>query len=95
VRIRLGDPPGSGQRGSVAGAAGGGHHRGGERVPHGVSPHYDLYATAAFATAVNHRVTLLHLFYVRLRHGAAGLAGFEDRLRPLNVAGTDDLDTLA
>ncbi|HEY5358229.1 MAG TPA: hypothetical protein VIJ82_11240 [Streptosporangiaceae bacterium] len=40
-------------------------------------------------------MTLLHLFYVRLRHGAAGLAGFEDRLRPLNVAGTDDLDTLA
>jgi hypothetical protein len=63
--------------------------------PTGVSPHYDLYATTAFAAAVNHRVVLLHLSYVRLRHGAAGLAGFEGRLRSLGVVGTDDLDTLA
>ena len=63
--------------------------------PTGVSPHYDLYATTAFAAAVNHRVALLHLSYVRLRHGAAGLAGFESRLRSLGVVGTDDLDTLA
>jgi hypothetical protein len=63
--------------------------------PTGIGPHYDLYATTAFAAAVNHRVALLHLSYVRLRHGAAGLAGFEGRLRPLGVVGTDDLDTLA
>jgi len=30
-----------------------------------------------------------------LRHGAAGLTGFEGRLRSLGVVGTDDLDTLA
>jgi hypothetical protein len=63
--------------------------------PTGVSPHYDLYATTAFAAAVNHRVALLHLSYVRLRHGAAGLPGFEGRLRSLGVVGTDDLDTFA
>jgi hypothetical protein len=33
--------------------------------PTGVSPHYDLYATTAFAAAVNHWVALLHLSYVR------------------------------
>ncbi len=63
--------------------------------PIGISPHYDLCATTAFGTAVNHRVALLHLSYVRLRNGAASLPGFESRLGSLDVAGTDDLDTLA
>jgi hypothetical protein len=63
--------------------------------PTGISPHYDLYATTAFAAAVNHRIALLHLSYVRLRNGAASLPGFESRLGSLDVAGTDDLDTLA
>ena len=44
--------------------------------PIGISPHYDLYATTAFAAASNHRVALLHLSYVRLRNGAAHTARF-------------------
>jgi hypothetical protein len=63
--------------------------------PTGITPHYDLYATTAFGAAVNHRAALLHLSYVRLRHGAASLPRFEARLRSPNVVGTDDLDTLA
>jgi hypothetical protein len=63
--------------------------------PIGISPHYDLYATTAFGTAVNHRVALLHLSYVRLRNGAASPPGSESRAGSLDVAGTDDLDTLA
>jgi FtsX-like permease family len=53
---------------------------------------YDLYATAALAAAVNHRAPLLSAYYVRLRHGAAGLAGFDSRLRSLGALGSDDLD---
>ncbi len=62
--------------------------------PIGVSPHYDLYATTALG-AVNRRAALLHLSYVRLRRGAAGLAGFKSRLGSPGIVGTDDLDTLA
>jgi hypothetical protein len=36
--------------------------------PSGASPHYDLYATTAFAAAVNHRVALLSTYYVRFVH---------------------------
>jgi FtsX-like permease family protein len=56
------------------------------------SSRYDLYATAAFAAAVNHRAPLLSVYYMRLRHGAAGLAGFDSRLRALDALGSDDLD---
>jgi ABC-type lipoprotein release transport system permease subunit len=63
--------------------------------PSGGSPHYDLYSTPAFAEAVNHHAALLSLSYVRLRHGAAGLARFDGRLRTLRVYGTDDLDAAA
>jgi hypothetical protein len=60
--------------------------------PSGAEPHYDLYSTAAFAATVNHRARLLSLYYVRLVHGAADLAGFDSRLRSLDVYGTSDLD---
>jgi len=60
--------------------------------PSGAEPHYDLYSTAAFAAAVNHRAALLSLYYVRFVHGAADLAGFDSRLRSLDVYGTFDLD---
>jgi ABC-type lipoprotein release transport system permease subunit len=63
--------------------------------PSGSTPHYDLYATTAFAAAVNHRAALLSTYYVRLMHGAAGLAGFDSQLRSLNVYGTYDLDAAA
>jgi hypothetical protein len=63
--------------------------------PSGAIPHYDLYATTAFAAAVNHRAALLSTYYVRLVHGAADLAGFDSQLRPLHVYGTYDLDAAA
>jgi len=63
--------------------------------PSGGSPHYDLYATTAFAAAVNHRAALLSTYYVRFVHGAADLAGFDSRLRSLDVYGTSDLDAAA
>jgi hypothetical protein len=56
------------------------------------SSRYDLYTTAAFAAAVNHHAPLLSVYYVRLRHGAADLAGFDSRLRALDALGNDDLD---
>ena len=63
--------------------------------PSGASLHYDLYATTAFAAAVNHRAALLSTYYVRFRHGAADLAGFDSRTRSLDVYGTSDLDAAA
>jgi hypothetical protein len=63
--------------------------------PSGASLHYDLYATTAFAAAVNHRAALLSTYYVRFVHGASDLAGFDSRLRSLGVYGTYDLDTAA
>ncbi len=63
--------------------------------PEGQSPHYDLYTTAAFAAAVNHRAALLRLYYVRLRHGVADLPAFDSRLGSLGVLGTEDLDSAA
>jgi putative ABC transport system permease protein len=63
--------------------------------PSGAAPHYDLYATTAFAAAVNHRAALLRTYYVRLAHGDADLAGFDSALRSLNVYGTYDLDEAA
>jgi hypothetical protein len=56
--------------------------------PSGAGLHYDLYATAAFAAAVNHRAALLSTYYVRFQHGAADLAGFDSRVRSLDVYGT-------
>jgi ABC-type lipoprotein release transport system permease subunit len=63
--------------------------------PSGSSPHYDLYATPAFAAAFNHRVAVLRTSYVRLAHGDADLAGFDGRIRPLGIYGTYDLDKAA
>ena len=63
--------------------------------PSGASPHYDLFATTAYAAAFNHRVALLWTYYVRLAHGDADLAGFDGSLRPLNTYGTYDLDEAA
>jgi FtsX-like permease family len=63
--------------------------------PSGAAPHYDLYATTAFAAAVNHRAALLRTYYVRLAHGSPDLAGFDSQLRALNIYGTYDLDEAA
>ncbi len=63
--------------------------------PSGAAPHYDLYATTAFATAVNQRAALLWTYYVRLADRDAGLSGLDSRLRALGVYGTYDLDEAA
>jgi FtsX-like permease family len=63
--------------------------------PSGASVHYDVYATSAFASVVNHRAALLSTYYVRFGHGAADLAGFDSRFRSLDVDGTYDLDAAA
>jgi ABC-type lipoprotein release transport system permease subunit len=60
--------------------------------PSGASVHYDLYATTAFAAAVDHRAALQQTYYARFSHGAADMAGFDSRTRALNVYGTYDLD---
>jgi hypothetical protein len=62
--------------------------------PSGASVHYDLYATTAFAAAVNHRAAL-STYYVRFTRGAADLADFDSRSRSANVYGTYDLDAAA
>jgi hypothetical protein len=63
--------------------------------PSGASPHYDLFATTAYAAAFNQRVALLWTYYVRLAHGGADLADFDGGLRPLGTYGTYDLDEAA
>src|SRR5690348_12223661 len=63
--------------------------------PSGASPHYDLYATTAYAAAFNQRVALLWTYYVRLAHRDADLADFDGGLRPLGTYGTYDLDEAA
>ena len=63
--------------------------------PSGASPHYDLFATTAYAAAFNQRVALLWTYYVRLAHGDADLADFDGGLRPLGTYGTYDLDEAA
>ena len=61
-------------------------------LPAGNGPRYDLFATKAFAAAVNHRALVVPFYYVRLRRGAADLPAFESRLRPLGSQGADALD---
>ena len=63
--------------------------------PSGAAPHYDVYATTAYATEFNQRVARMWTYYVRLARGDADLAGFDGALRPLNVYGTYDLDEAA
>ncbi len=60
--------------------------------PAGNGSRYDLFPTAAFARAVNHRTPVLPVYFVRLRHGAADVPALDSRLRSLQVLGTDDLD---
>jgi hypothetical protein len=63
--------------------------------PSGATVHYDLYATPAFAAAVNHRAALQYTYYVRLTRGAADMADFDSRARSASVYGTYDLDAAA
>jgi ABC-type lipoprotein release transport system permease subunit len=63
--------------------------------PSGAAPHYDLYATTAYAAEFNQRVALLRTYFVRLVHGDADLAAFDSRFRSADVYGTYDLDEAA
>jgi MacB-like periplasmic core domain/FtsX-like permease family len=63
--------------------------------PSGAALHYDLYATTAFAAAVNRRAALLSTYYLRFAHGPADLAGSDSRFRSLGADGTYDLDAAA
>jgi hypothetical protein len=58
-------------------------------------PHYDLFATTAFAAAVNPHAATLSLSFLRLRHGEADLAAVSSRLDPDSILGTNDLDANA
>ena len=60
--------------------------------PAGNGARYDLFATKAFAAAVNPHAEVVPFYYVRLRHGAADLPAFDSQLRPLDSLGPDDLD---
>ncbi len=51
--------------------------------PSGQEPLYDLYATRAFTAAENRRALPVTIYYVRLRHGAASLPGFDTAVRHL------------
>lgn len=64
-----------------------------DEFPAGNGSRYDLFPTAAFARAVNPRVPLLPVYFVRLRHGAADLNAFDTKVRSLQVLGTDALDS--
>ena len=64
-----------------------------DEFPTGEGSRYDLFPTAAFARAVNPRVPLLPVYFVRLRHGAADLNAFDTKARSLQVLGTDGLDS--
>jgi hypothetical protein len=63
--------------------------------PSGAGLHYDLYATTAFAAAVNHHAALLSTYYLRFAHGAADLASSDSRFRSLGADGSYDLDAAA
>jgi hypothetical protein len=51
--------------------------------PSGQQPNYYLYTTPAFTAAVNSRALPFTIYYVRLRHGAASLPGFDAGIRHL------------
>jgi ABC-type lipoprotein release transport system permease subunit len=63
--------------------------------PSGAAPHYDVYATTAYAAEFNQRVARLQTYFVRLVHGDADLAAFDSRFRSADVYGTYDLDEAA
>jgi hypothetical protein len=53
--------------------------------PSGTTPVYLLYATQAFARTVLPRTAVDYEYYVRLRDGAAGLPGFGNEAKTLNL----------
>ena len=53
----------------------------GNEFPSGQTPIYDVYTTRAFAAAMNPRTATSPFYYVRLRHGPAGLPRLDASLR--------------
>ena len=52
--------------------------------PTGTNPAYLLYATRAFARTVIPKTAVSYYYFVRLRHGAAGLPRFSSQVNTLN-----------
>ncbi len=63
--------------------------------PSGQAPEEDLFTTAAFARAVNHRTVEASVYFVRLRHGTADLPRFAAALNPLHVTYVSNQDASA
>lgn len=60
--------------------------------PSGQMTPYYIYTTRAFAAAESHRTLTSAVYYVRLRHGRAGLPGLDARLRRFPVFTVVHLD---
>jgi FtsX-like permease family len=61
--------------------------------PSGTTPSYDLYTTPAFAHTLLRRTAFGYVYAVRLRHGAADLAGFNSKVGALGAeASNEDTD---
>ena len=60
-----------------------------DEFPSGSTPSYDLYATPAFLRTVIPHTADFYEYFVRLRHGAAGLSRFAADMRSLGAAGVE------
>ncbi len=56
--------------------------------PAGTTPVYLLYAGPGFARSVLPHTAVQYQYYVRLRHGAAGIIQFDQQEKSLNLGGT-------
>jgi hypothetical protein len=63
--------------------------------PSGAAPSYDLYTTPAFARMVLPRTAFGYVYAVRLRHGAADLARFDNQVRALGASASNEDTVLA
>jgi hypothetical protein len=52
---------------------------------------YDLYPTAAFDRLVNPRTFVLSIYYIRLKHGAAGFPALSSQASALHTLGAQDV----
>ena len=63
--------------------------------PSGTTPSYDLYATPAFAREVMPRTAYGYVYAVRLHHGAADLARFDNQARALGASASNEATVIA
>jgi hypothetical protein len=62
--------------------------------PSGTTPSYDLYATPAFARTVIPRTAYGYVYLVRLRHGAADLPRFDQRVSALGAEASNQVGVI-